>query len=167
VAVAYTIHQPSSRDFALFDQVRSPPQTTPPSSCPPALFGRPHPRSMLPSLLSASTSTSPLPHQESTLRPRCPPACCDGGMRRLTPALFAARAGRAPTRIRVRRACACARARPWCGGVGGRGQLLVLWEGRVAYWGAAGGALEHFARLGYACPPRTNPAEFILDLVRI
>jgi hypothetical protein len=53
------------------------------------------------------------------------------------------------------------------GGVGwdGVGQLLVLWEGHVVYWGAAAEALEHFSRLGYECPPRTNPAEFILDLV--
>ena len=43
--------------------------------------------------------------------------------------------------------------------------MLVLWEGHVVYWGAAAGALEYFARLGYECPPRTNPAEFILDLV--
>jgi hypothetical protein len=45
-------------------------------------------------------------------------------------------------------------------------QLLVLSSGRTAFFGPASHALEHFTSLGYPCPPRTNPAEFILDLVR-
>lgn len=44
-------------------------------------------------------------------------------------------------------------------------QLLVLSAGKTAYFGPANSSIEHFAASGYICPPRTNPAEFILDLV--
>ena len=45
--------------------------------------------------------------------------------------------------------------------------LLLAPGGRVAYHGEACGALRHFARLGHRCPPLTNPAEFLIDLVSI
>jgi hypothetical protein len=32
-------------------------------------------------------------------------------------------------------------------------------------FGPASDALDHFSGMGYTCPPRTNPAEFLLDLV--
>mmetsp|Transcript_13559 Transcript_13559/g.36688 ORF Transcript_13559/g.36688 Transcript_13559/m.36688 type:complete len:690 (-) Transcript_13559:688-2757(-) len=44
--------------------------------------------------------------------------------------------------------------------------LVLLHEGKVVYSGPAGEeALEHFAQLGYPCPPHHNPAEFVADLV--
>ena len=45
--------------------------------------------------------------------------------------------------------------------------LLMAPGGRVAYHGPADDALRHFARLGHRCPPLTNPAEFLIDLVSI
>jgi len=44
-------------------------------------------------------------------------------------------------------------------------QAMILSGGRTAYCGEASGALEHFASIGHAIPPNTNPAEFFLDLV--
>mmetsp|Transcript_13634 Transcript_13634/g.21296 ORF Transcript_13634/g.21296 Transcript_13634/m.21296 type:complete len:423 (-) Transcript_13634:316-1584(-) len=38
-------------------------------------------------------------------------------------------------------------------------------QGRPVYQGDAEAALQHFGNLGYQCPQRTNPAEFLLDLV--
>ncbi|KAL6758227.1 P-loop containing nucleoside triphosphate hydrolase protein [Haematococcus lacustris] len=43
--------------------------------------------------------------------------------------------------------------------------LVLLHEGQLVYAGPADKALEHFASLGYECPPHTNPAEFLADLV--
>ena len=37
--------------------------------------------------------------------------------------------------------------------------------GRVAFLGPTEAALDHFCSLGYRCPPLTNPAEFLIDLV--
>lgn len=45
--------------------------------------------------------------------------------------------------------------------------LLLLAAGRVAYYGPATGAVAHFARLGFRCPPRFNPADFFIDLTAI
>lgn len=45
--------------------------------------------------------------------------------------------------------------------------LLLLSEGAVVYAGPAASALSHFASLGHTCPPLTNPAEFLADLVAI
>lgn len=44
-------------------------------------------------------------------------------------------------------------------------KLLLLVEGRVAYYGKAKGAVDYFATLGYECPQYTNPADFLLGLV--
>uniref|UniRef100_A0A7S4UJF0 ABC transporter domain-containing protein n=1 Tax=Guillardia theta TaxID=55529 RepID=A0A7S4UJF0_GUITH len=44
-------------------------------------------------------------------------------------------------------------------------KLLLLSEGRTAYYGSARGALAHFEAVGHACPEFTNPAEFFLDLL--
>lgn len=42
--------------------------------------------------------------------------------------------------------------------------LLLLAAGRVAYYGPAAAAVAHVARLGFRCPPRFNPADFLVDL---
>lgn len=44
-------------------------------------------------------------------------------------------------------------------------KLLVLSEGSTVYCGDAAEALPYLASLGHHCPPRTNPAEFILDMI--
>ncbi|KAL1503969.1 hypothetical protein AB1Y20_010385 [Prymnesium parvum] len=46
--------------------------------------------------------------------------------------------------------------------------LLLGAGGQLVYHGAAGeAALRYFAALGHSCPPHTNPAEFLIDLVSI
>jgi ABC-type multidrug transport system ATPase subunit len=45
--------------------------------------------------------------------------------------------------------------------------ILLAAGGTPVYVGPADGALSHFARLGHACPPHTNPAEFLSDLISI
>jgi ABC-type multidrug transport system ATPase subunit len=45
--------------------------------------------------------------------------------------------------------------------------ILMAPGGHVVYMGKANEAVSYFARLGYACPPETNPAEFLLDLVSV
>ena len=45
--------------------------------------------------------------------------------------------------------------------------MLFNAQGRAVYIGARDGALPYFMRLGYHCPPQTNPAEFLVDLVSV
>lgn len=45
--------------------------------------------------------------------------------------------------------------------------ILLAPGGRPVYAGPAPGALPYFAALGHACPPATNPAEFLADLISI
>jgi ABC-type multidrug transport system ATPase subunit len=45
--------------------------------------------------------------------------------------------------------------------------ILLGPGGYVCYHGIASDAVSYFATLGYICPPQTNPAEFLLDLVSI
>lgn len=45
--------------------------------------------------------------------------------------------------------------------------LLLLADGKVVYSGPAADALPHFQALGHACPPLTNPAEWLADLVAV
>jgi ABC-type multidrug transport system ATPase subunit len=45
--------------------------------------------------------------------------------------------------------------------------ILMASGGRVCYSGSAKGAVPYFADLGYKCPPATNPAEFLVDLVSV
>lgn len=45
--------------------------------------------------------------------------------------------------------------------------LILLSGGRIVYSGPAADAVAHFAALGHACPPATNPAEFLADLVAV
>ena len=44
---------------------------------------------------------------------------------------------------------------------------LLAPGGRVAYHGPTSRALDYFRALGFRCPPQTNPAEFLIDLVSI
>lgn len=44
-------------------------------------------------------------------------------------------------------------------------KVLMLSEGRTAYYGAADQMAAHFTALGHAQPEAANPAEFVLDLV--
>ena len=43
--------------------------------------------------------------------------------------------------------------------------LLLTPLGRPAYYGPRHQALNYFAGIGYTCPPFTNPAEFLIDLI--
>ena len=43
--------------------------------------------------------------------------------------------------------------------------VTLLSEGKIMYTGARDGMVTHFTKLGFPCPPRTNPAEFYLDMV--
>lgn len=45
--------------------------------------------------------------------------------------------------------------------------LLVAPGGRTVYMGPTSEALSWFTSLGHACPPSSNPAEFLLDLVSV
>jgi ABC-type multidrug transport system ATPase subunit len=45
--------------------------------------------------------------------------------------------------------------------------LLLAPGGRVAYHGPTAKALDYFRAMGHKCPPQTNPAEFLIDLVSI
>jgi len=45
--------------------------------------------------------------------------------------------------------------------------MLLAPGGRLCYFGPTNDAVPYFAKLGYKCPPQTNPAEFLLDLVSI
>jgi len=43
--------------------------------------------------------------------------------------------------------------------------LILAPRGRVVYHGPRAAALAHFESLGHRCPPHTNPAEHLIDLV--
>jgi ABC-type multidrug transport system ATPase subunit len=45
--------------------------------------------------------------------------------------------------------------------------ILLGPGGYVCYHGIASDAVSYFTTLGYICPPQTNPAEFLLDLVSV
>lgn len=45
--------------------------------------------------------------------------------------------------------------------------ILLGPGGRVCYMGNRKDATSYFARLGYKCPPETNPAEYFIDLMSI
>ncbi|GKY94789.1 hypothetical protein MPSEU_000444100 [Mayamaea pseudoterrestris] len=45
--------------------------------------------------------------------------------------------------------------------------ILMADGGRVCYAGTTDDCLSYFANLGFHCPPATNPAEFIIDLVSV
>ncbi|RHY00003.1 hypothetical protein DYB25_000377 [Aphanomyces astaci] len=43
--------------------------------------------------------------------------------------------------------------------------VMILSQGRTAYFGSPQLSIAHFANLGHPCPPFTNPGEFFLQLV--
>lgn len=45
--------------------------------------------------------------------------------------------------------------------------ILMAPGGKVCYIGSRKDAVHYFASLGHDCPPETNPAEFLIDLVSI
>ncbi|KAJ1415484.1 P-loop containing nucleoside triphosphate hydrolase protein, partial [Ochromonadaceae sp. CCMP2298] len=45
--------------------------------------------------------------------------------------------------------------------------MLLTPHGRVAYHGPQTAAIGYFASLGHPCPPHTNPAEHLIDLVSL
>jgi len=45
--------------------------------------------------------------------------------------------------------------------------ILLAPGGRVCYVGERENAVQYFRDIGYECPPETNPAEFLIDLVSI
>jgi len=45
--------------------------------------------------------------------------------------------------------------------------ILLSPGGRMCYIGTRQDAVPYFAKLGYDCPPQTNPAEFLIDLVSV
>lgn len=46
-------------------------------------------------------------------------------------------------------------------------KVLLLSEGQLIYYGPRLGALPYFLRLGEPCPPFTNPADFLIDVLAI
>ncbi|CAE8719893.1 unnamed protein product, partial [Polarella glacialis] len=47
------------------------------------------------------------------------------------------------------------------------GNVVVLAEGRLAYFGDAGGVVAHFSSIGYSCPKLFNPAEYVLQVTSV
>jgi len=47
------------------------------------------------------------------------------------------------------------------------GNLVVLAEGRTAYFGQATAVIDHFSRIGYQCPKMYNPADYMLQITSI
>ena len=45
--------------------------------------------------------------------------------------------------------------------------IIILSQGKVVFFGSVDDALDHFARLGYHCPERDNPADYFLDLATV
>merc|ERR1719353_2515922 len=43
--------------------------------------------------------------------------------------------------------------------------LLLGHGGRVVYTGTADGVLDYFASIGYHCPERVNPADYLMDVI--
>eukprot|EP00922_Rhytidocystis_sp_ex-Travisia-forbesii_P039047 GHVS01058143.1.p1 GENE.GHVS01058143.1~~GHVS01058143.1.p1 ORF type:complete len:483 (-),score=52.12 GHVS01058143.1:89-1537(-) len=46
-------------------------------------------------------------------------------------------------------------------------KLMLLSEGRIVYFGPRAAAVPWFMRLGCACPPYANPADFFIELLAI
>jgi|Transcript_67204 ATP-binding cassette subfamily G (WHITE) protein 2 len=46
-------------------------------------------------------------------------------------------------------------------------RVIVLAEGRLAYFGHASGVVEHFSKLGYQCPQLFNPAEYVIQVTAL
>lgn len=46
-------------------------------------------------------------------------------------------------------------------------RLLLLTEGKVAYFGKANEATAYFKSIGYPCPVEYNPADYLIDLVTL
>ena len=46
-------------------------------------------------------------------------------------------------------------------------KLLLLSEGNMVYFGAAGDAIRHFEAIGRFCPLQFNPADYLLDLISV
>jgi ABC-type multidrug transport system ATPase subunit/ABC-type multidrug transport system permease subunit len=46
-------------------------------------------------------------------------------------------------------------------------KLLLLCDGRIMYHGAAKDAVQYFENLNYPCPPKSNPADFFIQLLYI
>ncbi|XP_048586783.1 protein white isoform X3 [Nematostella vectensis] len=45
--------------------------------------------------------------------------------------------------------------------------LLLIAEGRTAYFGATRDAIQHFSSLGYPCPPNYNPADYFVHTLAV
>jgi ABC-type multidrug transport system ATPase subunit len=46
-------------------------------------------------------------------------------------------------------------------------KVLLLSAGKCLWFGPTDNAIDHFAKLGYALPPKTNPSDFFLDTITI
>lgn len=46
-------------------------------------------------------------------------------------------------------------------------ELMLLHRGQIVFQGPATQCSSYFARLGLRCPPRFNPADFLLDLLTV
>jgi len=44
-------------------------------------------------------------------------------------------------------------------------QFMLIAQGKVCYSGEAKAAVDHFAAIGYQCPPLFNPADYVINLV--
>jgi ABC-type multidrug transport system ATPase subunit/ABC-type multidrug transport system permease subunit len=46
-------------------------------------------------------------------------------------------------------------------------KIILLSAGKTLWFGDLDGAIEHFDRLGYPLPPKTNPSDFFLDTITV
>lgn len=44
-------------------------------------------------------------------------------------------------------------------------EIILMRSGRIAYAGRADKAVDYFSKLGYACPPNFNPADYLIDVL--
>lgn len=43
--------------------------------------------------------------------------------------------------------------------------LILMKSGNIVYQGNAANSLNYFERMGFPCPPMTNPADFLIDII--
>lgn len=46
-------------------------------------------------------------------------------------------------------------------------QLLLMAKGKIIYHNKSSLAVKYFAKIGYECPPRTNPADYFMNMMSI
>jgi energy-coupling factor transporter ATP-binding protein EcfA2 len=46
-------------------------------------------------------------------------------------------------------------------------KIILLSMGKMVWFGPTQGCIEHFAKVGYPLPPKTNPSDFFLDTITV